>query len=207
MPDPPVPAFAGKQPPFLKAGDLVGITCPASPVEAKEMEKTKTLLTRWGLEVCVGRTVGNVWQRFAGTDPERTADLQLMINDPQVKAILFARGGYGAMRIMDKIDWSPLAMHPKWLVGYSDITAFHCLVHTHLALATIHGNMAASFKEQEDGGTKTIRELLSGIPVCHEAEAHDKNRMGTARGLLVGGNLSLVAAMLGSKSALDTSTL
>lgn len=193
------------QPTFLKPGDVIGITCPASPLELKEMEYCQQALLGWGFNICVGNTVGQQWQRFGGTDAERAADLQLMLNDPSIKAILFARGGYGAIRMMDRIDWNAFRQNPKWLVGYSDITAFHCHVQTQFGIPTIHGDMVNGFRATEDDSTLSIRRMLTGERMAYHTEPSVYNRLGQATGPLVGGNLSLVAAMLGSKSSLKTS--
>ncbi len=192
------------QPPLLLPGDIIGITCPANPMELKEMLNTQRLLQMWGFKICVGNTVGQQWERFGGSDAERTADLQLMLNDPSIKAILFARGGYGAMRIVDRVDWSAFQQSPKWLVGFSDMTAIHCHVHTLFGIPTLHAEMASGFKQQETISTRSIRYLLSGNRIEYTAPAFGQNRKGTAQGILVGGNLSLICAMLGSKSELQT---
>lgn len=193
-----------RQPPFLKAGDIIGITCPASPIEMTDMLYCKQSLQNWGFNVCVGNTVGQHWQRFGGSDAERASDLQLMLNDPSIKAIIFARGGYGAMRMMDSIDWSALKQHPKWLIGYSDITAIHCHVQTMYGIPTIHGDMVNGFRATEDESTRSLKKLLTGERLTYTAPSSEYNRNGQAGGILVGGNLSLVAAMLGSKSSLQT---
>ncbi len=203
-PDPPALRGPLIQPPFLKAGDTVGITCPASPLELKDMQNCRRALGNWGLQVCVGNTVGQQWERFGGTDAERAADLQLMLNDPSIKAILFARGGYGAMRIMDRLDWSAFRQQPKWLIGYSDITALHCHVHSVLGIPSLHADMVNGFREQEDVSTVSLRHLLHGQAIRYQIPAFGLNRPGQATGMIVGGNLSLVAAMLGSKSELNT---
>lgn len=192
------------QPPFLKPGDLIGITCPASPMEVREMLNCRTALNKWGFEVCAGNTVGQQWQRFGGSDAERASDLQLMLDDPSIKAILFARGGFGAMRMMDRIDWTQFKRHPKWLIGYSDLTAFHCHVQSQLGIPTIHGDMAISFKTEDDASTLSLQSVLKGERIAYSTTPHPQNRMGQATGILVGGNLSIVSAMLGSKSAIDT---
>ncbi len=203
MPDPPVVRSLA-QPPYLQPGDIIGITCPASPLEMKDVLNCSSALKKWGYEVCVGNTVGQVWERFGGSDAERAADVQLMLDDPSIKAILFARGGYGAMRMMDRVDWTSLRKNPKWLVGYSDITAIHCHVNAQFGLPTIHGDMVNGFKAIEDISTFSLKQVISGKRFEYRSPAFGLNRKGQATAMLVGGNLSLVAAMLGSKSSLDT---
>jgi muramoyltetrapeptide carboxypeptidase len=200
----PTPTAMVAQPPFLVPGDTIGITCPASPVELKDMVAARQTLTNWGFNVCVGNTVGRHWERFGGSDAERAGDLQLMLNDPSVKAILFARGGYGAMRMMDKVDWSALKKNPKWLVGYSDITAIHCHVLSTLGMPTIHGDMVNGFKIQPDISTISLQKVLTGQRIEYRAPWFDQNRAGQATGMLVGGNISLITAMQGSASDLNT---
>lgn len=192
------------QPPFLKPGDIIGITCPASAFELKDMLYCRKALNDWGFEVCVGNSVGQHWERFGGSDAERASDLQLMLDDPSIKAILFARGGYGAMRMMDRVDWTAFKKNPKWLVGYSDMTAIHCHVQSLLGTPTIHGDMVNGFRPEEDISTLTLKQVLTGKRIDYNGPFHSLNRAGQCSGMLVGGNLSLVAAMLGSKSALKT---
>lgn len=192
------------QPPFLRPGDTIGITCPASPLELRQLQACQQQLLNWGFEVCVGNTVGQQWQRFGGSDADRAADLQLMLNDPSIKAILFARGGYGVMRMMDRIDWSALKRYPKWLVGYSDLTAIHCHVQSFCGMPSIHGEMVISFKGSEDPATRSLYKALSGAAIDYKTPPHPFNRIGHCSAKLVGGNLSLIVAMMGSASELHT---
>lgn len=196
-----VPALT---PPYLQPGDTIGITCPASPMDAIELTDCREALKRWGFKTAYGNTVNKHWERFGGTDAERAADLQQMINDDAINAIMFARGGYGVMRMMDKVDWSAFARKPKWLIGFSDITAFHCHVHSLYGIPTIHADMSNGFSTVEDAAAFSLRKMLTGVRQPYLADAFNLNRMGTATGKLIGGNLSLITAMQGSKSALNT---
>ncbi len=196
-----IPAFA---PPYLKPGDTVGITCPASPMDAEDLLQCQNAVTRWGFKTSYGKTVSNHWQRFGGTDDERAADLQRMLDDDRINAILFGRGGYGVMRMMDKLNWEKFIQKPKWLVGYSDITAIHCQVHSLCGIPTIHADMGNGFSDEEDASSLSLKKMLTGDKQPYQAEPFALNRTGDAWGKLVGGNLSLVTAMQGSKSALDT---
>jgi muramoyltetrapeptide carboxypeptidase len=121
-----------------------------------------------------------------------------------VKAIMFARGGYGVMRMMDKVDWSAFARKPKWLIGFSDITAFHCHIHTLYGVPTIHADMGNGFSAADDPASISLKKMLTGTRQPYQVDGYYLNRLGTATGKLVGGNLSLITAMQGSKSALDT---
>ncbi|TAD92568.1 MAG: LD-carboxypeptidase [Bacteroidetes bacterium] len=193
-----------KVPRYLRPGDTISITCPASAVDAKDLEQCKTLLEQWGYRVKYGNTVGQHWQRFGGTDAERAADVQRLLDDSKTDAIMFGRGGYGIMRMMDKLNWSGFLKHPKWLIGFSDITAFHCHAHSALGVATLHADMGSGIRLPEDDAARSLKRALSGQAMRYHAPAHKLNRYGTATAPLVGGNLSLIYAMQGSKSALQT---
>lgn len=197
-------AKRGPNPPYLKPGDFIGITCPAGPIDQKEARYAEVMLGRWGYKTKLGNTIGKNWNRFAGTDEERAADFQRLLDDPIVKAILFGRGGYGTMRMMDMVNWDSFRANPKWLVGFSDITAFHCHVNRNFGIPTIHGRMAGGFGSQEDESEISLRDTLSGKPQVYRWPKHTLNRAGLAEGTLVGGNLSLIYAMQASPSELDT---
>jgi muramoyltetrapeptide carboxypeptidase len=191
-------------PPFLKSGDTVGITCPASPTEYNKLIGIKAV-KNWGLNVQVGKTVGKHWQRFAGTDLERAADLQAMLDDDNIKAIFFAKGGYGTMRMIDKIVWDNFIEKPKWLIGYSDVTTVHLHVHNNFEIPTIHGDMITGFTENpKDISANTLHDILFGNRVEYSVGGHYMNREGYASGKLIGGNLSLLQACAGSPSDINT---
>jgi muramoyltetrapeptide carboxypeptidase len=201
-PDP--PAKYVPHPPYLKEGDFVGITCPAGSIDQKDARYAEVMLSRWGLKTKIGKTIGKDWNRFAGTDEERAADLQHQLDDPMVKAIIFGRGGYGTMRMMDKINWDGFKKNPKWLIGYSDITAFHCHINRNFGIPTIHGRMAAGFGTVEDYSETSLKNALTGKPLMYKWKSFGLNRPGSVQGQLVGGNLSLIYAMQASPSELDT---
>jgi muramoyltetrapeptide carboxypeptidase len=201
-PDP--PRTAGPYPPYLKEGDFVGITCPAGSVAYQNARYAESALKRWGLKTKIGSTVGKDWHRFAGTDEERATDFQRQLDDPIIKAIMFGRGGYGTMRMMDKINWDGFKKNPKWLIGYSDITAFHCHVASNFGIPTVHGKMALGFNGGESPSEVSVRDAIMGKPLMYKWEKHPLNREGKADGLLVGGNLSLIYAMQAGPSELDT---
>ncbi len=191
-------------PPFLYPGDSIGITCPAGAIQQQEAIACQSLLARWGFRTVMGSTIGKQWMVFGGTDEERAADLQALINNPEIKAIISGRGGYGVMRILDRIDFSPLKSNPKWMIGFSDITALHCHLHQQFGLPTIHADMASGLNETLDSSAYTLYEILTGSKAVYTIPPSGYNRTGRADGLLVGGNLSMVVAMMGSTGELDT---
>jgi muramoyltetrapeptide carboxypeptidase len=191
-------------PRYLHSGDTIAITCPASPMEAAEATACIQMLQSWGFKVKIGHTLNKKWQHFGGTDEERAQDMQALIDDETVSAIMFARGGYGVMRMMDKLNWKQFTRHPKWLIGFSDITAFHCHLNTRFGIPSIHADMAGGFGNTEDPSATSIKNILRGKKIDYEFPGCHFNRTGTATGLLVGGNLSLIYALQASKSELKT---
>ncbi len=195
-----------KMPPSLRKGDAIGIICPAGYMPAEKAETCIRVLKEWGYEVRVGKTLGNQFHYFAGTDEERKNDLQLMLDDSSIKAILCARGGYGMSRIIDTLDFTKFKKSPKWIIGYSDITLLHAHLYTQFKMASLHSPMAAAFN---DGAftneyVQSLKKVLKGNKLSYKTEPHLFNRLGKVSGELVGGNLSLVAHMIGSKSSYKT---
>ena len=198
-------------PPYLRNGDTIGITCPAGDITAAAIQPAVQLIQSWGFHVRLGDTVGKKDFIFGGTDAERTADFQQMINDPGLSAILCARGGYGAVHIIDQLDFSPLLQHPKWVIGFSDITVFLCHLHTNFNLAAIHSKMCNSFPDDwlhaepiQAECILSIRQALSGDKMSYTAALNPQNRPGIARGSLVGGNLKTIETLAGTRSDIDT---
>lgn len=198
-----------KQPPYLKAGDTVAIVAPAGILKNREGEitKAKALLKRWGLHAVVGKHVFNQGRHFAGTDDERCEDFQNALDTPSISAIWCARGGYGSVRILDKLDWSKFIQHPKWIIGYSDITAIHSEVHN-LGFQSLHAMMCTSL--QDDAGTiietiSTFKDAIFGTGLKYTLESSKYNQPGIVSAPLVGGNLTILHTLLGSKTSIDTS--
>lgn len=193
-------------PPYLKKGDTIGITCPAGFMDATKVEECVRVLTKlWGFKVKMGKTVGNQFHYFSGTDQERLDDLQDMLDDVSVKAILCGRGGYGVGRIIDALDFKSFRKHPKWIIGFSDITVLHSHILSRFGIATLHAPMANAFN---DGGfrnkyVQSLRNALAGEKMQISVKRHRYNHAGSAKGILTGGNLSLIAHLIGSKSAVD----
>ncbi len=190
----------------LKKGDTIGIVCPAGYMPAKNAAVCINTLQQWGFHVKVGKTLGHQHHYFSGTDAERLADLQQMLDDASVKAILFGRGGYGVSRIIDQVDWTKFKKQPKWIIGYSDITVLHAELYTKLKTASLHSPMAGAFNDRgvDTPFVQALKPALLGKAYRYVAEAHAFNQAGQATGELVGGNLSLVAHLVGSKSAFKT---
>ncbi len=189
------------QAPFLKAGDKIAITCPAKSL-IKPMDDAIKLLSSWGLNVILGDTVHAKFHQFAGNDELRAQDFQRFIDDQDVKAIIAARGGYGSVRIIDQIDFSPLLTHPKWIIGFSDITVFHLHLQK-MGLQSIHAQMPATIPDSTALGLESLRKALFGETLQYEIPAHPLNIQGTCHGEIIGGNLSILISLLGSKSDID----
>lgn len=190
-------------PPYLREGDLVGIAAASSkcPPDSAGQANLTALLESWGLRVRFGEHVFDQdggW--FAGTDEHRAADLQRMIDDPEVKAILFYRGGYGSVRTLDLVNLRKLRRHPKWLAGYSDVTMLHYALNK-VRVESLHSNMPVGFRYDSvkvDTSALRLREALFGRWKGHKVAPHPFNRKGTATGRLIGGNLSLIYAAAGT---------
>jgi muramoyltetrapeptide carboxypeptidase len=174
-------------------------------MDAQQMQPCLSALKRWGLEVQMGKTVGRKWQRFGGTDQERLEDFQAMIDNPHVKAIIFGKGGYGTMRIIDKVNWDKFIKHPKWLVGYSDLTVVHLHVNGNFNIPTIHGDMGNGFSTDPfDPSAFSLNQALFGHKMEYHVKGHPMNRAGNTEGKLIGGNLTLVHACAGTLSDVNT---
>jgi muramoyltetrapeptide carboxypeptidase len=190
-------------PPFLKQGDTVGIICTARKFTVEETTPAVELLKSWGLSVKLGKTIGLDNHQLGGSDDERASDFQAMINDPEIKAIWCARGGYGTVRMIDKIDFKPLLKNPKWVIGFSDVTVLHSHIHQ-LGLATIHAIMPFSVTRTQLSSILALKETLFGHKVEYQIPASIENKSGNATGILVGGNLSIIYSLLGSTSSIET---
>jgi len=193
---------SGLVPPYLKKGDKIAITCPAKKLP-NPMTDAITLLQSWGLEVVLGETVEASYHQFAGDDDLRARDMQRFINDDSIKAIIAARGGYGTIRMIDKVDFSHFAEQPKWLVGFSDITILHAHLYSNYNAQSIHGQMPVNIPDASLTSLETLRKALFGEEISYHFNSHDNNRSGNADGVLIGGNLSLLTAVSGSVSDVD----
>ncbi len=195
-----------KIPPYLTKGDTIGIVCPSGYMPYDKAATCIEVLQQWGYKVKVGKTLGSQFHYFSGTDAERLADLQLMLDDTKIKAILCGRGGYGMSRIIDQLDFKAFKKNPKWLIGFSDITVLHAHVYRQFNIATMHAPMAAAFNdgEYEKEFVQSLRKALKGADSNYSCAAHELNRVGKAEGELIGGNLSLIAHLTESVSSFKT---
>ena len=192
-------------PPYLKQGDIIGITCPAGFISHEDVRPSITLMESWGYRIKIGNTVGKRDYTFGGSDQERMMDLQNMIDDPQIKAIMCARGGYGAVRTIDQIKFDKIKTNPKWIIGFSDITVIHSHLAANFQVASIHSKMCNSFPEDwkladpiQVDTILSIRDALSGKARVYNAVPHPQNRKGIGSGILVGGNLKTLETLTGT---------
>ena len=194
-------------PPFLKKNDTIGIVCPAGFMAAEKTDQCVRTLKTWGYQVKLGNTVGGASTTyFSGTDAERLADLQSMLDDDAIKAILFGRGGYGTGRIIDAIDFKKFKKNPKWIIGYSDITVLHAHLYKKYAISSLHASMAGAFNDEgyKNIYVQSLRNVIVGKKINYSCETHPFNKYGKARGVLVGGNLSLLVNIIGTPSDFKT---
>lgn len=198
-------------PPYLKPGDTIGITCPAGYITAEEIQPAIRIMESWGFRTRAGATVGRRDHTFGGTDAERLQDLQAMLDSTDIQAIMCGRGGYGCARIVDQLDFTKFRQHPKWVIGFSDVTVLHCHINRHYGIATLHSKMCNSFPEDLPGADPEVRETilsirhaLTGTPMQYTAAPDSRNRTGSASGILIGGNLSMIQSVSATDSEIDT---
>ena len=193
-------------PPYLKQDDTIGMICPSAYMPLEKVQCCIETLKQWGFNVQVGKTVGNQFNYFSGTDQERLHDLQLMLDDKNVKAVFCARGGYGLSRIIDDVNFEKFIQHPKWIIGYSDITLLHAHIFSNYNIASLHAPMAAAFNEMDESEMyiSSIYKSLIGEQQAYECISHRLNRIGNCNGELVGGNLALLAHIIGTESDINT---
>ena len=196
------------KPEYLKKGDTVAIVAPSGVLKNYNayILKAKELLKSWELEVVIGENVFNDNGHFAGTDNQRSADFQLALDDKAIKAIWCARGGYGAMRVIDNLNFEKYKENPKWIIGYSDITAIHNDLHNNKS-ESIHGMMCKSLEKIDVDNNESIsllKKTLFGEKLSYTIEGNNYNIEGNSNGQLIGGNLTLLHCLLGSESSIDT---
>jgi muramoyltetrapeptide carboxypeptidase len=186
----------------LSEGDLVYIVSPAKSIEAQHINHAKKTLEDWGYKVEISKYASNRCNYFSGSDNERLSDLQKVLDDPKVKAIVCARGGYGSVRILDQLNWSGFKMHPKWIVGFSDITVFHlrCAI---LGIMSLHATMPLNFSSNSKEALSTLDAALSGKKFEINAPPSSLNKEGLASGKLIGGNLSIIFSLLGTQERFE----
>lgn len=189
-------------PPYLKPGNSIAIVAPGRKVSAIEMEPAIRLLTRWGLQVVTGPNLYGACNQYSGTDEERASDLQMMLDDPSVNAILCARGGYGTVRIIDRLNFDAFCRNPKWVVGYSDATVLLSHIQGNFGIETIHATMPINFPPDgsENESTRSLHDALFGTVPAYAIAPAPHNRIGSAEAELAGGNLSILYALNGTPS-------
>ena len=191
------------RPTNLQKGDQIGIISTARKISKEELEFSKNYLEHWGLKVVYGNNLFKKYNQFAGTDIQRAADLQQMMDNPDIKAIICARGGYGTVRILDLVDFSVLQKHPKWIAGYSDVTALHSTLHN-LKITSLHSTMPVNFPNNTNNSLESLKQALFGNPISYNFPNSKLNRIGNSEGKVIGGNLSIIYSLLGSNSDINT---
>ena len=193
-------------PPYLKPGNTVGVVATARKITMEEIKPAVNILQQWGLKPLIGNTIGMVDNQFAGTDYDRAHDLQSMLDNPEIKAIICARGGYGTVRIVDKLDFSSFQKHPKWLCGFSDVTVLHSHINQYLNITTLHSPMCYNFVKdgQINISIDYLHTALFGNELNYQIASHPLNRNGVAEGEITGGNLSILYSLAGTLSDINT---
>lgn len=189
-------------PSYLKRGDSVAILATARKYSLENLQPSIELLEGWGLKPVIGNTIGLENNQLGGTDTERAVDFQQMLNNPNIKAIWCVRGGYGTVKMIDLVDFTYFRKQPKWIVGFSDITVLHSHIHN-IGVATIHAIMPINVLNTCEESKQTLRKALFGESLEYEFPYNSYNRLGEAEGEIVGGNLSVLYSLLGSKSEID----
>src|SRR6056297_355986 len=192
-------------PPNLKPGDTIGIVAPARKIKEADIEAAVKIFEQWGLYIAFGKNLFNQDRQCAGTDKERAEDLQFMLDDPNIKAVICARGGYGTIKTLPYLDFSRFINNPKWIIGYSDITALHAQIHQ-LGIKSIHGIMPLNFPAdgRKNEATESLRKLLFGYKTNCFFKSHPFNKTGETHGKIIGGNLSVIYSITGTKYDIET---
>lgn len=190
--------------PKLNKGDTVAIVATARKISMEEIQTAVNLLESWDLNVIIGKTIGAEAHQFAGSDAFRVSDFQKMLDDPNIKAIWCARGGYGTVRIIDQLDFSAFKKHPKWIFGYSDVTVLHSHLHN-LGFESLHAPMPVDIGKQSEAAVSSLKRALFGEKFTVNYDSQDaQSRQGFVKGQLVGGSLSMLYSLCGSPSAINT---
>jgi muramoyltetrapeptide carboxypeptidase len=184
-------------PKYLEKGDLILIVSPAKAIEKERIDFAIQFLLNIGYQVEVGQHASGSHHYFSGTDQERAADFQWAINHPTAKAILCARGGYGCVRILDRIEWANQILHPKWIIGFSDVTVFHQFMQRS-NIQSLHATMPLNFKQNSHESLESMFDALQGKSLEYQLKSSPFNKIGEAEGVLIGGNLSILHSLLGT---------
>ncbi len=193
------------RPPFLKKGDSIYILSTARKITVEELAPAIEAFEQWGLNVIIGETIGLQDNQYAGADDQRLRDFQKAIDDPAIKAIICARGGYGTVRMMDDVNYDEFMKSPKWIAGFSDVTYLHTHISNNIGIQSIHSIMPVQFPKSSPEAIETLRRELFGEPNEYAIPVHSLNRAGSADGILIGGNLSILYSITGTRSGINTS--
>jgi muramoyltetrapeptide carboxypeptidase len=193
-------------PPPLRKGDRIAIVSPARKITPAFVDPAMHIFSDWGLEVVPGEHLYASYNQFAGSDEQRLSDFQQMLDDSSIRAIICSRGGYGTVRIIDRLDFTKFIENPKWIVGYSDITVLHSHIHRHFGVETLHAIMPINFKDKCDGtpSLNSLKKALFGKDLSYSIPAGEHFRKGSCMGPLVGGNLSILYSLTSTDSDINT---
>ncbi|MCK9452723.1 MAG: LD-carboxypeptidase [Bacteroidales bacterium] len=187
-----------QQPPPLQQGDRIALSAPARKISREELQIPIDIIEKAGYEVVFDERLFAANHQFAGSDSQRTSLLQEYLDDSSIKSVFFVRGGYGSLRLIDRLDFSRFAQKPKWLVGYSDITVLHARLQQ-LGFESLHASMPINFKENTAEALQSLFNVLENKFKAIAFESHPLNRFGQAGAEVVGGNLSTLYSLLGSE--------
>jgi len=191
------------KPPALIKGDKIGLVAPARKIKPDEIDKAIEIIESQGFVPVYDENLFATENQFAGSDQLRTSTIQQMLDDTEIKAIFCARGGYGSVRIIDLLNFEPFKKHPKWFVGYSDVTVFHSHINKNLDVQTLHASMPINFPENTALALNGLFEVLKGESPVYITEINPMNKKGITEGILTGGNLSVLYSLMGSGSFPD----
>ena len=192
------------RPNSIQKGDTVGLIALACKVNFEILKPAIAWMENvWGLKIILGESLTSEYHQFAGTDTIRANDFQTMLDNPEIKAVFSARGGYGSSRLLDSIDFTAFQKQPKWVIGFSDITAVHCHIHT-LNIESLHATMPKIFlQEGGEESLESLKKILFGEETNYKIEPHKLNRLGVGEGQIIGGNLAILIHVIGSKSDIN----
>ena len=191
-------------PAALKKGDTVGFISTARIIELQEIKYAIELFENNGFKVKIGKTIGAKHHQFAGDDNLRKADIQEMMDNSEIKAIICCRGGYGTVRIIDDINYTTFLNKPKWIVGYSDISVLHVHLNNLMGISSIHATMPINYATNTSEALNSLFDVLTGKTIHYEFNNHPLNNKGKAEAQIIGGNLSILYSLLGTKTHLNT---
>ena len=193
-----------QKPSHLNKGDKIVILSTARKISEAEITEAVNQITSWGLEVVLGANLFAADNQFSGTEVQRVADFQTALDDENIKAILCARGGYGTVQLIDELDFSQFVKSPKWIIGYSDVTVLHNHINQNYNIQTLHGTMPINFPTNTKASITSLKQVLFGEAIQYQFPSHKMNRNGNIKGILVGGNLSIIYSLTGTLSQINT---